>query len=390
MNKINKSTEWSFRWLQVESLLTVMVFIVPIYTLFASEIGMTQTQIGITQAVFMAVAMIVDVPSGWVADRFSRKFCNFFGDMLSFVGFMGYFLFANSFVEVLLMEALLGAGVAFTNGADVALLKSYAKELGQDYQKLSAKLGSFKPLAEMLAFAVGGLLASYNLRLTFLVTALAFLAGAVISLFIKEVGVKRITQNHPIRDMYEIAKYSLHGHAGLKWRIIASAVATNITHTLIWLFTPMLIVSGVTKSFLGITWAATLLVVSLGSAAAVKFGKNLKDINKLFVPLIACIVAYLVLGASISAATIWIVLIFSASRGWFMATLSPMIQSVAPPDIQATVISVSSLLRRLLYIPLVMLVNYLGDKSLEVAMLGSALIYVAILLPVYIGFKRSS
>jgi hypothetical protein len=73
-----------------------------------------------------------------------------------------------------------------------------------------------------------------------------------------------------------------------------------------------------------------------------------------------------------------------------LLTLSPMIQSVAPPDIQATVISVSSLLRRLLYIPLVMLVNYLGDKSLEVAMLGSALIYAAILLPVYIGFKRSS
>ena len=73
-----------------------------------------------------------------------------------------------------------------------------------------------------------------------------------------------------------------------------------------------------------------------------------------------------------------------------MAVLGPMVQSSAPADIQATVISVSSLLRRLLYIPLVLFVNILGGYSLEYALFGSAIIYGLILVFLVRGLRNSN
>lgn len=383
-----KKIETSFKLLQIESLLTVMVFSVPVLTIFLHDIGLNQTAVGISQAVFMAVAMLFDVPSGWLADRFSRKMSNFFGDLLVAAGFF-FYATVSSLTGVIIAEILVGAGMAFTNGADVALLKSYATKLKKDYQKISAKLGSLRPLAEVVAFGLGGLIATYNIRATFVVSGIMFVIGAIISLLIQEVGVRRITEKHPLRDMYEITKYSLHGHPALKWRIIAGAVSANITHTVIWIFTPMLIYVGVNKSFVGLAWAATLLFVSLGSLVARRFAPGLSDSQKIIIPMIAAVAAYLIIGISITTITIFFVLIFSLVRGWFMAVTSPMIQHVAPADIQATVISVSSLLRRLLYIPLVIIVNYLGNTSLQSALIGSAVIYGVLLVPVAIGMKRN-
>lgn len=379
--------ETSYRLLQLESLLTVMMFTVPVFTVFLHEIGLSQAAVGVSQAIFMAVAMLFDVPSGWLADRFSRKLSNCFGDILVASGLF-YYATVQSLTGVIIAEILIGAGMAFTNGADVGLLRSYALKLGRDYAKVSAKLGALRPLFEIAAFVIGGIIATYNIRATFIISGVVFLIGALISLYIKEIGVRRRSEVHPLADMVAITKYSLHGHKALKWRIIAAAVSANITHTVIWIFTPMLLYVGFNVASLGFIWGATLLFVSLGSLLAHRYAARLTDVQKIAIPLIASIGAYLVLGISLQLLTIGLVLLFSMSRGWFAAVTSPMIQSAAPLDIQATVISVSSLLRRLLYIPLVLFVNVLAGYSFSYALLGSAAVYSVLSVFLIRGLKQ--
>jgi MFS family permease len=369
--------ETSYHLLQLESLLTVMMFTVPVFTVFLNSVGLSQAAVGVSQAVFMAVAMLFDVPSGWLADRFSRKLSNCFGDLLVASGLF-YYATVHSMLGVICAEILIGAGMAFTNGADVGLLRSYARKLGKDYGKVTAKLGTLRPLFEITAFVGGGIIATHNIRATFIVSGCIFVIGAIISLFIVEVGERRKTEKHPIRDMLDIAKFSLHGHAGLKWRIIASAVGANVTHTVIWIFTPMLLAINFTLGSLGFVWGCTLLFVSCGSLLAHRYATRLSDVQKVAIPMLASIVAYTILGIHLSVVTIVFVLLFSLSRGWFMAVSSPMIQASAPDDIQATVVSVSSLLRRLLYIPLVLMVNVLAGISFSYALLGSAVVYAII------------
>ena len=50
-------------------------------TVFWNSIGMNQTQIGIVQMVFTIAILLLDIPMGYVADRFSRKVLNIIGDV---------------------------------------------------------------------------------------------------------------------------------------------------------------------------------------------------------------------------------------------------------------------------------------------------------------------
>jgi hypothetical protein len=69
--------------------------------------------------------------------------------------------------------------------------------------------------------------------------------------------------------------------------------------------------------------------------------------------------------------------------------MSPLIQQSAPNDIQSTVISLSSVARRLFYIPLVVIINGLANIELQYAMIGSLVIYGIFFLVVVKGLLRT-
>jgi fucose permease len=77
---------------------------------FLNSVGLSQAAVGVSQAVFMAVAMLFDVPSGWLADRFSRKLSNCFGDLLVASGLF-YYATVHSMLGVICAEILIGAGI---------------------------------------------------------------------------------------------------------------------------------------------------------------------------------------------------------------------------------------------------------------------------------------
>ena len=67
----------------IETILTSIGvgFSVPIINLFWNSIGMNQTDIGFTQMIFTIVIVCLDIPMGYLADRFNRKILNIIGDI---------------------------------------------------------------------------------------------------------------------------------------------------------------------------------------------------------------------------------------------------------------------------------------------------------------------
>ena len=66
----------------VESILAVGAFgiMMPIMTEFWKSIGMNQTFIGLTQMICTIVIVLLDIPMGYIADRYNRKMLNVIGD----------------------------------------------------------------------------------------------------------------------------------------------------------------------------------------------------------------------------------------------------------------------------------------------------------------------
>ena len=115
--------ETSLRLLRTEAIITAAVIAMPIMNPFFMSIGMDQGQIGLSQALFTVALLLCNVPTGWLADRFSRKLSNAFGDIVAALGFLLYAL-AQNFAHVVGAEILIGIGLAFSNGADVGLLRA--------------------------------------------------------------------------------------------------------------------------------------------------------------------------------------------------------------------------------------------------------------------------
>ncbi len=379
---MEKKYKRGFRLLQTEAILTSMVITMPVINLLFNDIGMSQLQVGISQAIFMIVALTFDVPTGWLADRFSRKAVNMFGDLIAGVGLLLY-ASAGSFTVVVISEIIVGLGLAATNGADVGLLRAYSEKLGKSYAQVNARLSSIKPLFMIIGTLVAGYIGTYNIRWPFVLAGIVYFVGAFVSLFIPEIGTKRITGKHPLRDMIDIGSFTFRGHRQLRWRVFAGVFTGNLTHTAVFILTPIFLAAGYEISILGIAWALMWAMNSVGAIIAKKIASNLSVPKQVLYPSIIVLVSYLAMAISINKVSVWLFLVLSASFGWFSAVIAPIIQHAAPDDIQSTVISFASVLRRLFYIPLVIIINGLGSLQLEYSMLGSAVIYGAMLLLLY-------
>jgi MFS family permease len=358
----------AIRILKIESALTSFTLFMPVMWLIFSNIGLTQFQIGLTQAIFAATMLILEVPTGYFADRVSKKVSNAGGDFFMTIGMAGYF-FANSFWAVVACEVMLGIGLSLSGGADSALLSAHSKIAKLDYKALAARFGTIGFASSGIGAILGGVLGAWNLRSVFLVQAVLFLVAGIFAITIENAGKNRVSEHNPFRDVWLITKYCLHGHKELAWRIFLSSCLMLSTMFVVWFLTPMFLEAKIDVKYHGILFAA-ISVVAVGGSELVKRGVKFS----ILIPFLLCAFAYAILSVSISFATILFFLLTSFSRGLNSARISPAIQESADEDIQATAISVYRMVYKLMVVTLLPLVNSFGGIRLQYGLLASSII----------------
>jgi MFS family permease len=370
----------SLRLLMAEAIVTTMIISMPIMNPFYASVGMDQGAIGLSQAAFTLAVLLVNVPTGWLADRFSRKLSNAGGNLLTAIGFLGYAAVQN-LEQVILCEVIIGVGIAFTQGADIALLRGYCTKLQQPMTRQLAIIGIGSPIAQAAAVIGGGVIGANNPRLALALTAVPFFIGAVISLVISETG-ERLHQVHrnPLRDMARAAHGPLTQNERLRWLIVASAVSREITHPIIWVLTPLLALAGVPVTVIGIGWALNLGATSLGSWLGGHYGQRLSETQRFLVPMVVALVALTVLSIQVSAMTIGLYAAFGLVRGWITTVMPAMVQTHTPERASATISSISGSASQLLYIPLVWGVNAAGSSNPREALLAMLAVFAPLVL----------
>ncbi|MBP9667789.1 MFS transporter [Candidatus Saccharibacteria bacterium] len=375
------------RLLQLEGVLTSTTISMPIMNVFfAQKIGMNMAEVGLSQAAFTLAMLLFNIPTGWLADRFSRRLANMSGDLLAGLGFLGY-AFAHTFPEVILYEVIIGIGVALTTGADNALLRAYSEKLGLHYGKVEARTNKYKPIGAALGMIVGGIIGAYDVRLAVGLTAVPYLLGAACSYLLVEAGERRKTDRHPIRDMASIAKKSLYGHSELAWSVLGKAVGSNATHPIIWVLTPLMVLAGVPVAYIGVGWALTMAGSWLGAHLAEHYAYQLSPWQRYGISIVALAVCSGTLAISVNIFTIWIYAGFGVIRGWQASTMTPIVQSFIRRDEISTVMSVADSLARVLYIPLVWLFGWLAIASPQYTMAANIVVFVPLMLLVTYKLK---
>ncbi|HVQ44466.1 MAG TPA: MFS transporter [Candidatus Saccharimonadia bacterium] len=142
----------ALRWLYVYSFLDDFILIYPLYQLMFVAHGLSVAQISWLFVIWSAVSIVVEVPTGVLADRFSRKNLLAVGQVIRAAGY-GMWLLVPNFWGYAAGFVLWGIGGALHSGTYEALVFDELKLVGQEkqYVRVNGRLASVFLVGQLIA-----------------------------------------------------------------------------------------------------------------------------------------------------------------------------------------------------------------------------------------------
>lgn len=379
-----------------ESAITEGLLCMSIMTPFFNSIGLNQSQISLTQIFFTIVVLIFNVPTGYIADRISRKWANIIGDIGHGILLLAY-AFTNNFLGVVICESLMGIASALSAGVDQSLLKHFATKIAKETDESAnhilktktAKLECAKYTCTLCLLMLGGPIGAISLRLAIALSSVTQFAGGIISIFIDDDSEKLVpVHKNPMKDMGHVMKTAFM-FKPLRWRIFAYAVSREMTHGIIWVATPLFMRAGVPLSLVSLVWAYSSLMAILGAHLASKLSCRLKDHQIVTIASVLMTTSMLIMGINLNIVTVWLYGLMGLTQGWTAGTMSPMVQKYVKPSEQTSILSLTKVVAELLYIPAVWLIGIMADIKLEYSLFTSVAIFLPLSIIVIIKLKNN-
>lgn len=375
------------------STLQFTLFPIPIITLFwTNQVGLSLGDILYLQAVFGLAVVLLELPSGYVADRVGYRKSLLVGAVLWVAGWLVYTR-AASFLGVMLAEVVLGAASAFISGADRALMWVSLDAEGRraTYTRWDGRVRAAAQIAESGSSAIGGWLYSMAPRLPFWlqvpVAAIGFVTVASLAETPRQDGAP--TRSHLARALH-VVRTTLWHHPRLPAAMALSVALGLSTFVMVWLIQPIAQARGVAPAWFGPLWAgahAWLAAVSMSSGRVVATLGARRT-------LIACCalvpIGYAGLALGATAWSLAFYLCFMTIRGLQAPILTGVMQEDAPSEDRASVLSLNALLFRLAFVLVGPPVGLLIDRVGLVPALGAlAVVFTAATLGARHAFDRA-
>ena len=244
---------------------------VPIEKLFLSQIGFTPQTVGIMAAAYAALVPVLEVPSGILADRWSRRGVLVIGNVGAAASVFVGGLSANVITYVL-AAMLLGVYFAMQSGTfDAVVYDTVLEETGSSGQ-FEAMIGRIR-VAESVSLVTGALLggllaAATTPRLTYFAT-LPFLAISTLFLLaFREPRLHEAGEQRPLRQHVALTLGTFRADT----RLLPVAVLILLTAVLtqaVFEFGPLWLVdAGAGAGSFGPAWAALMASLGVGGVLA--------------------------------------------------------------------------------------------------------------------------
>jgi MFS family permease len=253
--------------LYVSAFLGGLALWVPIEKLFMTTIGFDSASVGIMAAVYAVVVPFLEVPSGVLADRWSRRGVLILAAVAAIVSVLvgG---FSQSVGVYMISAAFLGVFFALQSGTFESVVYDTVLEETGDSEAFERTIGRVR-LVESIALVasalIGGAIAEIApLRATYFLTAPLLLASAAVLLVFREPRLHEAEEQEPLRRQIR-ATYRMVFAPGRIRAIVALTVLGSLLMQGVLEFGPLWLVALAVPAFLfGPQWAGLTSALGVG------------------------------------------------------------------------------------------------------------------------------
>lgn len=349
----------------------------PIVVPFYQSNGLEMRDVFTLQAIYSVAIVVLEIPSGYLADVLGRRKTLIIGTVLGTLGF-GIYTFSYGFWGFLMAEMILGFGQSLISGADSAMLYDSLVASGKEkqYIKFEGRMVSVGNFAETIAGILGGLLAEYALRAPYIgQTFIAFIGVPAAFLLVEPERHKQLVKAR-FSDILKIVKYSLWEHKELKWNIFFSSVIGASTLTMAWFVQPYFAAVGIPLAMYGVLWGGLNLLVGVSAMYAHKVERRVGQIRTMFFILLIIPLGYVALSQIHVVAGLGILILFYVVRGIATPVLKDYINRLSESNVRATVLSVRNFVIRVIFAIIGPFVGWYTDTfSLHQALFLSGVVF---------------
>lgn len=348
-----------FRLFYLFRLLATSYPTAPIMFFFQQSRGLSFRDIMFVGGMFSLVILLVEVPTGALADRFGRKVSMQLGALTMAVsGLFAYFL-AYNLPTFMVSETLAALSLSLCSGADSAYLFDLLKSEGvvHEYSRRESIASAWHQAGTAIAYAGGGFLAwKFSLAVPYLVTVgVAFLAFAAASLLHENrpqtlsmrIAVMPHAAWHGWLRLMRRALSELVHNGRLAWLIGYSAVVFTLLLCAKYLYQPYLKSHGLGYAAIGLVHAGMFLAASLIAHQAWRLRLWLGDEPLLWGLLGSLAVSFIVMAPMQGPAILLLLAVNAAASGLCSPLVKPLLnREISDSSRRATILSVESIARR--------------------------------------------
>lgn len=242
MNKlpVSKNIFWFYVFRAVE----LPIFLLPVFYLYLTDVkGLDPLQTATVLGLQEFALIFLEIPTGVIADKVSRKFSIGLGSILMWLP-MAFVVLTQSYYMILILIFIKAVGKALISGADSSLLYDTLDDLGQTdkYKYILRKSRSLTFFVACVSIFTGAWIYQFNTALPFILPLIGSVIGAFAAYQMVEPdsskkGKAIQDKNYFIHTLNSI-KY-LSKHKAIFLPIAVFALVEGVAVQLKWIYSPI-------------------------------------------------------------------------------------------------------------------------------------------------------
>ena len=349
----------------------MFMILMPVIVPFFKSLGLEDGDVFLVQAIFSGAVALLEIPTGYVSDLLGRKRTLLVAGFVHGIAFT-MLIFVHGFWGVAAFEVMAALSVSLYSGTDVALQYDSLEALGEKTVRRKG-LGQrlfWMQSGETLAALVGGWLVLTNLETVARWNAIVGWIPFLLAFFLTEVHIKRMGRHDHGANLRLIAQTLFRTSKVVRGVLLNLVVYGLATLLAVWAFQGYWEALAVPLWVFGYLWAGYNLVVALVGGMAHRIEERISTLWAhrviAWLPVVGFAGMGWVFAAGDGSALWWVLgigfgLCFQVARGLTQVILKDELNVRVPPQMRATVNSISTMGVRIGFVLLGPLLGLLVD-----------------------------